>query len=84
MSTSREQTCQYGGVCNMEDIVTVSSYNLAFCEPNSHIHPGIQFRVRTDNLSPLEHERCICHFVKWQIHPFISKGTNYIYNDNII
>ena len=18
---------------------------------------------------------CICHFVKWQIHPFISKGT---------
>ena len=20
-------------------------------------------------------KRCICHFVKWQIHPFISKGT---------
>ena len=20
-------------------------------------------------------EGCICHFVKWQIHPFISKGT---------
>ena len=19
---------------------------------------------------------CICHFAKWQIHPFISKGTN--------
>ena len=21
---------------------------------------------------------CICHFTKWQIHPFISEGTNYI------
>ena len=20
-------------------------------------------------------KECICHFVKWQIHPFISKGT---------
>ena len=19
---------------------------------------------------------CICHFVKWQMHPFISKGTD--------
>ena len=22
-------------------------------------------------------KRCICHFVKWQIHPFISNGTVY-------
>ena len=24
---------------------------------------------------PLDMKGCICHFVKWQIHPFISKGT---------
>ena len=23
---------------------------------------------------PLDMKWCICHFVKWQIHPFISKG----------
>ena len=28
-------------------------------------------------LVPLDMEGCICHFVKWQIHSFISKGTNY-------
>ena len=28
-------------------------------------------------LSPLDMKGCICHFVKWQIHPFISKGTIY-------
>ena len=22
-------------------------------------------------------KECICHFVKWQIHPFISEGTNH-------
>ena len=26
---------------------------------------------------PCGYERCICHFTKWQIHPFISKGTIY-------
>ena len=24
---------------------------------------------------PLDMKGCICHFTKWQIHPFISKGT---------
>ena len=24
---------------------------------------------------PLDMKGCICHFIKWQIHPFISKGT---------
>ena len=24
---------------------------------------------------PLDMKGCICHFAKWQIHPFISKGT---------
>ena len=24
---------------------------------------------------PLGYEMCTYHFVKWQIHPFISKGT---------
>ena len=23
---------------------------------------------------PLDMEGCICHFIKWQIHPFISEG----------
>ena len=22
---------------------------------------------------------CICHFTKWQIHLFISKGANYVF-----
>ena len=26
---------------------------------------------------------CICHFVKWQIHPFISKGTRYMPNNSL-
>ena len=26
--------------------------------------------------TPFHIQGCICHFVKWQIHPFISKGTN--------
>ena len=26
---------------------------------------------------PLGMKGCICHFAKWQIHPFISKGTIY-------
>ena len=25
----------------------------------------------------LDMKGCICHFTKWQIHPFISKGTIY-------
>ena len=25
----------------------------------------------------LDIKGCICHFTKWQIHPFISKGTTY-------
>ena len=24
---------------------------------------------------PLDMKGCICHFVKWQIHPFLSKET---------
>ena len=31
---------------------------------------------------PLGMKVCICHFVKWQIHPFISKGTNYVVTAN--
>ena len=26
-------------------------------------------------IAPLDMKGCICHFSKWQIHPFISKGT---------
>ena len=27
-----------------------------------------------DKIVPLDMKGCICHFVKWQIHPFISNG----------
>ena len=27
----------------------------------------------------LDIKGCICHFTKWQIHPFISKGITYIH-----
>ena len=27
---------------------------------------------------PLDMKGYICHFRKWQIHPFISKGTMYV------
>ena len=27
------------------------------------------------NIVPLDMKGCICHFTKWQIHHFISKGT---------
>ena len=27
-------------------------------------------------ITPLDMKECICHFVKWQIHPFISKDMN--------
>ena len=26
---------------------------------------------------PLDMKRCICHFTKWQMHPFIPKGGAY-------
>ena len=29
------------------------------------------------HIAPFDMKGCICHFVKWQIHPFISKETNY-------
>ena len=29
------------------------------------------------HIVPLGMKGCICHFVKWQIHPFISKGSIY-------
>ena len=29
----------------------------------------------TNIIVPLDMKGCICHFVKWQIHPSISKGT---------
>ena len=28
-----------------------------------------------DKVTPLDMKGCICHFLKWQIHPFISKGS---------
>ena len=34
-------------------------------------------RIASENIFvTLDMKGCICHFVKWQIHPFLSKGTN--------
>ena len=33
--------------------------------------------VMNYEIVPLDMKGCICHFVKLQIHPFISKGTKY-------
>ena len=35
----------------------------------------VSFFCLFENIVPLDMKRCICHFTKWQIHPFISKGT---------
>ena len=32
---------------------------------------------------PLDMKGCICHLTKWQIHPFISKGTNYLLSQRL-
>ena len=31
--------------------------------------------LQTEPIVPLDMKGCICHCKKWQIHPFISKGT---------
>ena len=31
------------------------------------------------HIIPLDRKGCICHFTKWQIHPFIPKGANYAF-----
>ena len=36
-----------------------------------------QYRVVQGEIVPLDMEGCICHFVKWQMHPFISKETKH-------
>ena len=35
----------------------------------------VRHEISVNNIVPLDIKRCICHFVKWQIHPFISKVT---------
>ena len=30
---------------------------------------------------PLDMKGCVCHFTKWQIHPFISKGIYCVENE---
>ena len=38
--------------------------------------------TRRQHIFTLGMKGCFCHFVKWQIHPFISKGTKYDYLGN--
>ena len=35
---------------------------------------GFKLPLILTHIVPLDMEGCICHFVKWQMHPFISKG----------
>ena len=46
--------------------------------PNTY-HPD---HVGDGYFVPLDMKGCICHFTKWRIHPFISKGTTS--SDNFI
>ena len=43
---------------------------------NGH-HTDSPNEILAQHIVPLDMKRCICHFLKWQIHPFISKGANY-------
>ena len=33
---------------------------------------------------PLNMKGCICHFTKWQIHPFMSRGTTYHHTSRLL
>ena len=37
---------------------------------------GYRYTVK---IVPLDMKGCTCHFAKWQMHPFISKGRNATY-----
>ena len=45
------------------------------------IHRQCELKIQANGsntlLAPLDMKGCICHFVKWQIHPFTSIGTFY-------
>ena len=36
------------------------------------------YAISLQHLVLVDMKRCICHFTKWQIHPFISDGTIYV------
>ena len=40
--------------------------------------PVNALQINSKNIVPLDMKGCICHFVKWQIHPFISKEIKYL------
>ena len=48
-----------------------------FCRPYSGCQRASTeyIQLSVNYLVPLDMKECICHFTKWQIHPFISKGT---------
>ena len=46
------------------------------------LHRCVVLSFLCTNIVPLDMKGCICHFVRWQIHPFISNGTNYSGLDN--
>ena len=41
-------------------------------------HTDMDKRYSQVHFVSLDMKGCICYFVKWQIHPFISKATTYI------
>ena len=47
-------------------------------------NPHVKHKIKMSGLGegqyvPLDMKGCICHFLKWQIHPFISKGTKNLF-----
>ena len=49
-----------------------------WCRPYTFVLDFLSSRKQHVYIVPLDMKGCICHFVKWQIHPFISKGTTCI------
>ena len=52
-----------------------NSITISVPSPFSHIQPS--YNRRWWYFVPLDMKGCICNFTKWQIHPFLSKGTIY-------
>ena len=77
------------------NIATVTSehnyFYVWYCSHNWHCNQSQTTDAHADKpllhiyiyIAPLDMKRCICHFAKWLIHPFISKGTNGLLHNNI-
>ena len=53
------------------EYIRVICFIILVCDPTRNMLPVPLYIV------PLDMKVCICHFTKWQIHPFSSKETRY-------